>query len=159
MQLTNTGVNLQYSSSFSWFRVNLIFSKFWNFVKGGGIGVFVKISILQKCPKFVILQYNELLIIICNVSEPGDVEFPIFREGFIFTKFWKNEFFWKKSRVVLVLEVSPMLLTNTRVNSQYPSSFSWFRVILIFSKLWNFVKGGVSAFLWKSRFYKNVPNS
>jgi hypothetical protein len=76
----------------------------------------VKISIIQKCPKFIILQYNELFIIIYNISESGDVEFPIFGDSFIFTKFWKNEFFWKKPGVVLVLEVSPMLLTNRRVN-------------------------------------------
>jgi hypothetical protein len=159
MLLTNTRVNWQYPSSFSWFRVIWFFSKFWNFVKGGGIGVFVKNSILQKCPKFIILQYNELFIIIYNISESGDVEFPNFGDSFIFTKFWKIEFFWKKSRVVVVLEVSPMLLTNTGVNWQYPSSFSWFRVIWIFSKFWNFVNGGVLAFLWKSRFYKNILNS
>jgi hypothetical protein len=74
---------------------NLNFFEILKFRQGGGIGVFVKISILQKRPKFIILQYNELFIIICNVSEPGDVEFPIFRERFIFTKFWKNEFFGK----------------------------------------------------------------
>jgi hypothetical protein len=61
---------------------------------------------------------------IYNISESGDVEFPIFGDSFIFTKFWKNEFFWKKPAVVLDLEVSPMLLTNTGVNLQYPSSFS-----------------------------------
>jgi hypothetical protein len=121
------------SSNFNFFEI-------LKFRQGGGIGVFVKISILQKCPKIIILQYNELFIIICNVSEPGDVEFPIFGDSFIFTRFWKNEYFWKKSRVVLVLEVSPMLLTNTRVNLQYPSSFSWFRVIWRFCENLDFSK-------------------
>jgi hypothetical protein len=38
----------------------------------------VKNSIAQKCPTFIIPQYNEFLVIICNISESGDVEFPIF---------------------------------------------------------------------------------
>jgi hypothetical protein len=137
---------------------NSIFFEILKF-RQGGIGVFVKNSILQKCPKFIILHNNELLNKIFNISESGDVEFFIFGDSFIFTKFWKNEFFWKKSRVVLVFGVLPMLLTITGVHWQYPSSFSWFRVIWIFSKFWNFVKAGVLAFLWKSRFYKNVTNS
>jgi hypothetical protein len=103
---------------------NLIFFEILKFRLGEGIGVFVKNSISQKCPKFIIPHNNELLNKIYNISEPGGVEFPIFGVSFIFTKFWKNEFFWKKSRVVLVLVVSPMLLTHTRVNLQFPSSFS-----------------------------------
>jgi hypothetical protein len=138
---------------------NLNFFEILKFRQGGGIGVFGKYSIFGKCPKFIIPHNNELLNKIYFMSESGDVQFPFFGDSFIFTKFWKNEYFWKKSRVVLVLEVSPMLLTNTGVNLQYPSSFSWFRVIWIFSKFWNFLKGGVLAFLWKYRFNKNVPNS
>jgi hypothetical protein len=103
---------------------NLNFFKILKFRQRGGIGVFVKISILQKCPHFIIPHNNELINKIYNISESGDVEFPIFGDSFIFTKFWKNGFFWKKIRVALVLEISPMLLTNTRVNLQYPSSFS-----------------------------------
>jgi hypothetical protein len=108
---------------------NLKFFEILKFRQGGGIGVFLKISIIQKFPKFIILQFNEFFIIIYNISVLGVVKFPFFRDSFIFTKFWKLSFFWKKSRVVLVLVVSPMLLTNTRVTLQYPSSFSWFRVI------------------------------
>jgi hypothetical protein len=122
--------------------------------RGGGIGVFVKNSIFQKCPKFIIPHNNELFNKICHISESGEVEFPIFWDIFIFTKFRINEFFWKKSRVVLVLEVSPMLLTNTRVNLQYMSSSSWFRVIWNFSKFWNFFKGGYWRFCEKLDFSK-----
>jgi hypothetical protein len=43
-----------------------------------GVGVSMKISILQKCPKFIIPHNNELLNKICNISESGDAEFPIF---------------------------------------------------------------------------------
>jgi hypothetical protein len=132
----------------------LSFFEILKFRQGGDIGVFVKISIFQKCPKFIILQYNELFIIIYNVSVSGVVKFPIFGDSFIFTKFWKNEFFWKKFLVALVLEGSPMLLTNTRFNLQYPSRFSWFRKIWIFSKFWNFVKG---VFVKNSTFQK-CPN-
>jgi hypothetical protein len=82
---------------------NLNFFEILKFRQGGGIGVFVKNSISQKCPKFIILHNNELLNKVFNISESGDVEFPIFGDSFIFTKFWKNEFFWKKSIVVLVL--------------------------------------------------------
>jgi hypothetical protein len=103
---------------------NLNFFEILKFLQGGGIGVFVKNSIFQKCPKFIITHNNELLDKVYNISESGDLEFPIFGDSFIFTKFWRNEFFWKKFRVALVLEVSTMLLTNTRVNLQYPSSFS-----------------------------------
>jgi hypothetical protein len=75
---------------------NLNFFEILKFRQGRGIGVFVKILILQKCPKFIILLYNELFIIIYNISESGDVEFPNFGDSFIFTKFWKNEFFLEK---------------------------------------------------------------
>jgi hypothetical protein len=95
---------------------NLNFFEILIFRKGGGFGVSVKISILQKCHKFIFLYNFELLNKIYNISESGDVEFPIYEDSFIFTKFWKNKYFWKKSRVVLVMEVSPMLLTNTGVN-------------------------------------------
>jgi hypothetical protein len=103
---------------------NLNFFKILKFRQQGGIGVFVNNSILQKCPKFIIPHYNELFNKIYNISESGDVEFTIFLDSFIFTKFWMNEFFCKKSRVVLDLVVSPMLLTNTGVNLPNPSSFS-----------------------------------
>jgi hypothetical protein len=128
------------------------FFEILKFRQGGSIGVFVKNSIFQKCPKFIIPQCNEKLIIIYNIYVSGVVKFPIFVDSFIFTKFWKNDILWKKSRVVLLLEVSPMLLTNKRVNLQYPSSFSWFRVIWIFSKFWNFVRIGV--FVKNSIFQK-----
>jgi hypothetical protein len=59
-------------------------------------------TIFQKCPKLIIPYNNELLNKIYNISESGDEEFPIFGDSFNFTKFWKNEFFWKKFRVVLV---------------------------------------------------------
>jgi hypothetical protein len=126
---------------------NLNFFEILKFAQGGGIGVFGKNSIFQKCPKFIILQYNELFIIIYNISVSGIVKFPIFGDCFIFYEILEKWVFWKKSRVVLVLGVSLMLLTQTRVSLQYPSCFSWFRVIWIFSKFWNFVKGGVLAFL------------
>jgi hypothetical protein len=42
---------------------------------------------------------------------------------------------------------------------QYASSSTWFRVISIFSKFWNFVKGGVLACLGKTGFFKNVRNT
>jgi hypothetical protein len=95
---------------------NLNFFEILKFRQGGGIGVFVKNSILQKCPKFIISHNNEFLNKIYNISESGDVAFPLFGDSVILTKFWKNEFFWKKSRVVPVLEVSPMLLTINGVN-------------------------------------------
>jgi hypothetical protein len=139
MLLTNNGVNLQYPSSFSWFREKWIFSKFW--ILASEYWRFCENLNFTKCPKFIILQYNEFFIIIHNISVSGVVKFPIFGDSFIFPKFWKNESFWKKFRVALVLEVLPMLLTNTGVNLQYPSSFSWFRVIWIFSKFLNFLKG------------------
>jgi hypothetical protein len=63
---------------------NLNFFEILKFRQGGGIGVFVKISILQKCPKFIILQYNELFIIIYNISESGDVEFAIFGDYYYY---------------------------------------------------------------------------
>jgi hypothetical protein len=154
MLLTNTRVNLQYPSSFSWFREIWIFSKFWNFIRGGG-----GLAFLWKTRFFKNVS-NSLFFNILNVdhiydiSESGIVKFPIFGDSFIFPKFWKNEFFWKKSRVVLVLVVSPMGLTNTRVNLQYPSSFSLFRVIWIFSKLCNFVKGGNGIFVKNLIFHK-----
>jgi hypothetical protein len=103
---------------------NLNFFEIPKFRRGGSIGVFVKKSIFQKCSKFIITHSNDLLKKIYNTSKSGDVEFPIFGDSFIFTKFWKNDVFWKKSHVVLLLEVSSMLLTNTRVNLLYPSSFS-----------------------------------
>jgi hypothetical protein len=102
---------------------NKNFFEILKFRQIGGIGVFEKNSIFHKCPKFIILHNNELLNKIYNIYESGDVEFQIFGNRFIFTKFWKNEFFWKMSRVVVVLMVSPMLLTNARVILQYPSSF------------------------------------
>jgi hypothetical protein len=156
MLLTITRVNFHYPSSLSWFRIIWIFSKFWNFVKGivcigVSVSVFVKNSIFQKCPKLIIPHNNELLNKIYNISESGDVEFPIFGYIFIFMIFWKNEFFWKKSRVELVLEVSPMPLKTTRVNLQYPSGFSWFRVIWFFSKFLNFDK---AKLYW--RFCENL---
>jgi hypothetical protein len=89
---------------------NLNFFEILKFRQGGGIGVFVKILTFQKCPKFIIPRSNELFNKIYNISESGDVEFPIFGDSFIFTKLWKNEVIWKKSRVVLLLEVTPMLL-------------------------------------------------
>jgi hypothetical protein len=103
---------------------NLNFLEMLKFRQEGGMGFFVKNSFNQKCPKFIILHYNELFIIISNISGPGIVKFPIFGDSFIFTNFWKNESFRKKFCVALVLEVSPMLHTNTGVNLQYPSSFS-----------------------------------
>jgi hypothetical protein len=101
---------------------NLNFFKILKFRQG--YGRFYEKQDFPKCPKFIIPQYNEFFIIIYNISESGDVEFPIFGDSFIFTKLWKNEVIWKKSRVVLLLEVTPMLLKKTRVNLQYPSSFS-----------------------------------
>jgi hypothetical protein len=121
------------------------------------IGVLVKNSISQKFLKFIILHINELLNKIYNISESGDVEFPFFEDSFIFTEFWKNEFFWNKSRFALVLVVSPMLLTNTRVNLQYPSSFSWFREIWIFRN--SEISSRYRHFCEKTRFFKNFPNS
>jgi hypothetical protein len=131
----------------SWFRIsveffviirNLNFFEILKFRQGGYWRFCEKLD-FPKMSQFQNFVYIELFIIICNISVWGVVKFPIFWDSFIFTKFRKNEFFWKKFRVALVLEVSPMLLTNTRVNLQYPSSFSWFRVNWIFSKIWNFV--------------------
>jgi hypothetical protein len=67
------------------------------FRQGGGIDDFVKNSIFQKCPKFITSQSNKLLYIIYNVSEPGDVEFPIFGDSLSFMKFCRNVFFFKVS--------------------------------------------------------------
>jgi hypothetical protein len=132
MLLTNTRVNLQYPLSFFFYFDKFEFFRNSEISSLGGFGVFVKNSNIQKCLNFLIPQYNELFIIIWTISVSGVVKFLIFWESFIFTKFWKTEFFWKKSGVVLVLEVSPMLLTNERFNLQYPSSFSWFRVFEFF---------------------------
>jgi hypothetical protein len=68
---------------------NFNFFEILKFPQGGGIGVFVKNSILQKNPKFIIPHNNELLNKIYNMSESGDVEFPFFGDSFIFTKFCK----------------------------------------------------------------------
>jgi hypothetical protein len=87
---------------------NLNFFEILKFCQGGSIGVFVKNSTFQQYPKFIIPHNNELVNKINNISESGDAEFPIFGDSFIFTKFRKNEFIWKLSRVVLVLEVSPI---------------------------------------------------
>jgi hypothetical protein len=82
----------------------LNFFEILKFRQGGvkvnaGICVFCEKLDFSKKSQFLIPQYNELLIILFNFSESGDVEFPIFGDSFIFPKFWKNEFFWKKSRV------------------------------------------------------------
>jgi hypothetical protein len=73
----------------------------WNFFEilkfRQSIGVFVKNSIFQKCPKFVIPHNNEFFNKIYNISEYGEVEFPIFGDSLIFTKFWNNEFFLEKA--------------------------------------------------------------
>jgi hypothetical protein len=54
---------------------------------------------------------------IYNISESVDVKFPIPGDSVInLTNFGRMSFFWEKSLVVLFLEVSPMLLTNARVN-------------------------------------------
>jgi hypothetical protein len=103
---------------------NLNYFEILKIRQGGGIGVFVKNSIFQKCPKFRIPHNDEMLNKINNISESGDAEFPIFGDSFILTKFWKNEFLLDKVSRCIVLEVSPMLLTNTGFNFQYPSSSS-----------------------------------
>jgi hypothetical protein len=77
---------------------NLNFFEILKFRQGGGIGVFVKNSIFQKCPKLIILHNNESLNKIYNISESGDVEFSIFGDGFILSKFCKISFFEKVSR-------------------------------------------------------------
>jgi hypothetical protein len=75
---------------------NLNFFEILKFRLGGGIGLFEKNSIFQKCPKIIIPHNNELINKICNISKSGDVESPIFRDSFIFSKFWKYEFFLEK---------------------------------------------------------------
>jgi hypothetical protein len=77
---------------------NLNFFEILKFRQGGGIGFFVKNSIFQKCPKFIILHNNESLKKIYNISESGDVEFPIFGDSFILSKFRKISLFEKVSR-------------------------------------------------------------
>jgi hypothetical protein len=74
---------------------NLNFFQILKF-REGGMGVFVKNSIYQKCPKFIFPHNNEFLNKIYNISESGDKEFPIFRDSFIFTKFCEKEFFLEK---------------------------------------------------------------
>jgi hypothetical protein len=69
---------------------------------------------------------NVLLNNIYNISESGDVEFPIFGDSFIFMKFWRDEFFWKKSRVLLVLAVLRVLLQIREIiynNHRVPHCF------------------------------------
>jgi hypothetical protein len=111
-------------------------------------------TFFQKCPKFILPKYNVLENIIYNNSVSGVHKFPIFVDIMIFYKFWKNEFLWNKSRVLLVSPILPMLHTNTYVYLQYASSSTRFRVIGIFSISWNFVKVGVLAFLWNLDFSK-----
>jgi hypothetical protein len=82
-----------------------------------------KMSQIQSSTISCILKHNNISV---------RVYFPIFVDSFIFTKFWKNEFLWKKSRVLLVLAVLRMLLTSTRGYLHNPSSSTRFRVVWIF---------------------------
>jgi hypothetical protein len=74
----------------------LIFFEILKFRLGGGIDVFVKNSIFQKCHKLIIPHSNKLLNKIYNISQSGDVEFPFFGDTFIFMKFCWNGFFLEK---------------------------------------------------------------
>jgi hypothetical protein len=56
---------------------NLNFIEILKICQGGGIGVFVKNSIFQKCPKFILPQIIDLLGIIYNISLSDGVKFPI----------------------------------------------------------------------------------
>jgi hypothetical protein len=95
--------------------INLIFFEILKFhQRGAGIGVFVKNSIFQKCPKFIVPHNNELINKMYNISELGGVEFPIVGVRFIFSKFCMNEFsFRKKSRILFGFAVVRVLPRNT----------------------------------------------
>jgi hypothetical protein len=93
--LTNTYVYLQYASSSTWFRAIWIFSKFCNFVNS--IGVSLKNSNFQKCPKRII-NYNYIFLnIMYNISVSGDLKFPIFKKFQFPRHFVKIYFFGKNS--------------------------------------------------------------
>jgi hypothetical protein len=66
---------------------NLNFFEILKIRQRGGIGVFVKNSIFQKCPKFILPQNNDLLSEIYNISVSGSVKFSIYGDSFISQKF------------------------------------------------------------------------
>jgi hypothetical protein len=156
MLLTNSRVNLQYPSSFSWFRVIWIFSKFWIFVKGGGIDVFVKNSVYQKCPNFIILHSNELLNKIYNISESGDLGYPIFGDCFFSRNFGKMSFFWKVSRCI---SFGGFNHATNKYESYFTISVEFFMISsnLNFFEILKFRQGrGIDVFV-KNSFYQICP--
>jgi hypothetical protein len=113
---------------------NLNFYEILKFCQRGGIGVFLKTSNFEKYPKCIITYNYVFLNIICNISMSGVLQFPIFEEISISTKFRQNLFFRKMFIVLLVFAVLRIIFTKSFVYLQYASSFTWFRAISIFSK-------------------------
>jgi hypothetical protein len=66
---------------------NLNFFENLKIREGWGIGVFVKYSIFQKCPKFILPQNKDLLSVIYNISVSEGVNIPIYGDSFISQKF------------------------------------------------------------------------
>jgi hypothetical protein len=155
MLLIRKYVPLQYASSSTWFQVIWVFSKSWNFVKGGVLA-FLWNSIFQISPKYILSYYNVLIIIIYNISVSGVVKISTFKDSFIFKKFWKKVFFWK-NLTFTVLAVLRMLLMNTYVWLQY-AFYMVSNNLKIFEKSEILSRGGIGI-LVKTRFFKNVPKN
>jgi hypothetical protein len=116
----------------------------------GSLGVYLKKSSFQKCPKCIITYNYVFLNIIHNISVSGVFKFPIFEQISISTKFRQNLFFfWKLLSGLIVFAVLRIVLTNTFVYLQYASSgfeqFEFFRNSKISSTrgYWLFPKNSI----------------
>jgi hypothetical protein len=102
---------------------NLNFFEILKF-RQGEVLAFFKNSNFPKCLKLIIPHTNEVLNKIYNISESGDVDFPIFGDIFIFPKFWKNEFFLEKVSLCTSFGGFTYAINKYESYLQYPSSFS-----------------------------------
>jgi hypothetical protein len=93
VRLSTIGVEIYMISS------NLNFFEVLIFRQGGVYWRFREELDFSKMAQTHSSKYNVFLNLIYKVSKSGVLEFPIFEDSFMFTKFWKNESFWKKSPV------------------------------------------------------------